>query len=121
MDNHKEKLKKYAMNSPINTELDRIDIGLELKTNIEAFQEGSFPEKLIDKIKLPHISISNEIKKEIEEKHASILDKRPIPDLLETSDLVDSLKNLKEPRMGNLYKEKRRGKTELNDNLTNKE
>ena len=48
MDNNKEKLKKYAINSPINTELDRIDIGLELKTSIEAFQEGSFPENTLN-------------------------------------------------------------------------
>ena len=50
MSNKDEELKKYANGSPINAELENKGIGLELKTNIEAFQEGSFPEKLIDEI-----------------------------------------------------------------------
>ena len=114
MDNKDKGLKKYAKNSPINTELENKDIGLELKTNIEAFQEGSFPEKLIDEIKLPQISINNEIQKEIEIKHANILNERPVPNLLETADLIDSLKDLKAPLMGKLHEEKVKGKPNLN-------
>ena len=106
MSNKDEELKKYVNTSPISTELENKGIGLELKTNIEAFQEGSFPEKLMDEIKLPQISVNDEIQKEIEAKHASILDERPVPDLLETADLVDSLNDLKAPVMGKLYEEK---------------
>ena len=106
MSNKDEELKKYVNTSPISAELDNKGIGLELKTNIEAFQEGSFPEKLMDEIKLPQISVNDEIQKEIEAKHASILDERPVPDLLETADLIDSLNDLKAPIMGKLYEEK---------------
>ncbi|MDP7007929.1 MAG: hypothetical protein QGG57_07155, partial [Candidatus Poseidoniia archaeon] len=84
-------------------------------------QEGSFPEKLIDEIRLPQISVNDEIQKEIEEKHANILDERPIPDLLETADLIDSLKDLKAPLMGKLYEEKVKEKPDLNKNFTAEE
>ncbi len=121
MDNKDKELKKYVKTSPINTELENKSIGLELKTNIEAFQEGSFPEKLIDEIRLPQISVNDEIQKEIEEKHANILDERPIPDLLETADLIDSLKDLKAPLMGKLYEEKVKEKPDLNKKFTAEE
>ena len=121
MDNKDERLKKYAKNSPINTESEGEGFGLELKTNIEAFHDGSFPEKLIDEIKLPQISAINEIQKEIEMKHASILGERPVPDLLETADLIDSLKDMKAPVMGELYNEKVKGKPNLNKKNTAEE
>ena len=116
MDNKDEGLKKYAKNSPINTESKGEGFGLELKTNIEAFHDGSFPEKLIDEMKLPQISEINEIQKEIEMKHASILEERPVPDLLETADLIDSHKDLKAPVMGELYNKKVKGKPNLKKN-----
>tara|TARA_B100000809_G_scaffold196673_1_gene196196 strand:- start:26 stop:391 length:366 start_codon:yes stop_codon:yes gene_type:complete len=121
MDNKDEELKKYAKNSPINKELEEEKFGLKLKTNIEAFQDGNFPEKLIDEIILPQISVNDEIQKEIEEKHANILGKRPIPDLLETADLIDNLKDLKAPTMGELYEEKVKEKPDLNKNFTAEE
>ena len=121
MDNKDKGLKKYAKNSPINTESEEKKFGLELKTNIEAFQEGSFPEKLIDEIKLRQISVNNEIQKEIEAKHASILDERPIPNLLETADLIDSLNDLKAPVMGKLYEEKVKDKPDLKRSFTAEE
>jgi hypothetical protein len=121
MDNKDKGLKKYAKNSSINTESDEKDFGLELKTNIEAFQDGSFPEKLIDEMKLPQISEINEIQKEIEMKHASLLNERPVPDLLETADLIDGLKDMKAPVMGELYKEKVKEKPDLNKNFTAEE
>ena len=121
MDNKDKGLKKYAKNSPINTESEEKDFGLELKTNIEAFQDGSFPEKLIDEIKLPQISVNDEIQKEIEAKHANILDERPIPNLLETADLIDSLNDLKAPVMGKLYEEKVKEKPDLKKNFTAEE
>ena len=121
MSNKDEELKKYVKTSPINTELENKGIGLELKTNIEAFQDGSFPEKLIDEIKIPQISVNNEIQKEIEAKHASILDERPIPNLLETADLIDSLNDLKAPVMGKLYDEKVKEKPDLKKKITSEE
>ena len=121
MSNKDKELKKYVNTRPISAELENKGIGLELKTNIEAFQEGSFPEKLIDEIKLPQISVNDEIQKEIEAKHASILDERPVPDLLETADLIDSLKDLKAPVMGKLYEEKVKEKPDLKKNFTAEE
>ena len=121
MSNKDEELKKYVNTSPISTELENKGIGLELKTNIEAFQEGSFPEKLIDEIKLPQISLNDKIQKEIEAKHANILDERPVPDLLETADLVDSLNDLKAPVMGKLYEEKVKDKPDLKKKITAEE
>ena len=121
MDNKNEELKKYVKTSPINTELENKSIGLELKTNIEAFQEGSFPEKLIDEIKLPQNSVNDELQKEIEAKHAIILDERPVPDLLETADLIDSHKDLKAPVMGKLYEEKVKDKPDLKRSFTAEE
>ena len=121
MSNKDEELKKYVKTSPINTELENKGIGLELKTNIEAFKDGSFSEKLIDEIKLPQISVNDEIQKEIEAKHASILDERPIPNLLETADLIDSLNDLKAPIMGKLYEEKVKEKPNLKSSFTAEE
>tara|TARA_B100001146_G_scaffold189907_1_gene174631 strand:+ start:393 stop:758 length:366 start_codon:yes stop_codon:yes gene_type:complete len=121
MNNKDEELKKYTKNSPINTESEEKDFGLELKTNIEAFHDGNFPEKLIDEIKLPQISVNNEIQKEIEAKHANILDERPVPNLLETADLIDQLKDLKAPVMGKLYDEKVKKKPDLNKKITAEE
>ena len=46
MNNKDEELKKYTKNSSINKESEEKDFGLELKTNIEAFHDGNFPEKL---------------------------------------------------------------------------
>ena len=48
--------------------------------------------------------------KEIEKKHAEILDKRPIPELLESANLIDTLQELKPPAMGKLYDEKKNTK-----------
>jgi 3-hydroxyisobutyrate dehydrogenase len=93
---------------------------LEDKCNDDLRAEG-FPEKLIDEMKLPEISAINEIQKEIEMKHASILDERPVPNLLETADLIDSLKDLKAPPMGKLYEEKVKKKPDLNKNFTAEE
>jgi hypothetical protein len=70
---------------------------------------------------LPQISVNDEIQKEIEAKHANILDERPIPNLLETADLIDNLNDLKAPVMGKLYEEKVKEKPDLKKNFTAEE
>ena len=50
MKSDKEELKKYLKTSRIEEIVDKKEIGLELKTNYEALQEGTFPEKLLDEI-----------------------------------------------------------------------
>ena len=44
---------------------------------------------------------------EIEKKHAEILDKRPLPDLLESAKLIDSLKEIKSPIWENSTKRRK--------------
>ena len=114
METDKEKLKKYLKKSSIESNLDKKEIGLELKTNFEAFEEGRFPEKLLEEIKTSDSFNSNDIMKEIETKHIEILKDRPLPELLESSEMVETLKEIKPPAMGKLYEEKKKVKEENN-------
>ena len=110
MDSNKDELKKYLKRSSIENNIDKKEIGLELETNFEALQEGRFPENLLDEIKTSEVFNNREIMKEIEKKHIEILDKRPIPELLESAELIDSLQELNPPAMGKLYEEKKNTK-----------
>ena len=106
MESDKDELKKYLKKSSIESNLDEKEIGLELKTNFEAFEEGRFPEKLLDGVKNSDNFNSNDIMKEIEAKHIEILKDRPLPELLDSSEMVETLKEIKPPAMGKLYEEK---------------
>ena len=114
METDKEEIKKYLKKSSIETNLDKKEIGLELKTNFEAFEEGRLPEKLLEEIKNSDSFNSNDIMKEIETKHLEILKDRPLPELLESSEMVETLKEIKPPAMGKLYEEKKKVKEEKN-------
>tara|TARA_B100002052_G_C15766549_1_gene544928 strand:- start:18 stop:380 length:363 start_codon:yes stop_codon:yes gene_type:complete len=120
MKSEKEEIEKYVKSSSIEKIIDEKGIGLELKTNFQALQEGTFPEKLLEEKSFSIPFTNNEIMTEIEEKHAEILDKRPLPDLLESAELIDSLKEVKSPAMGKLYEEKKEIKKEK-DNFFTKE
>ncbi len=120
MKSEKEKIQKYLKSSSIEKIMNEKEIGLELKTNFEALQEGTFPEKLLEKKPFSTSFANNEIMGEIEKKHAEILDKRPLPDLLASAELIDSLKEVKSPTMGKLYEEKKEIKKEK-DNFFTKE
>ena len=121
MESDKDELKKYLKTSSIEDIIDKKDIGLELKTNYEALQEGTFPEKLLDEINLTDTLNDNEIMKEIESKHAEILEHRPIPELLESAELIDTLQDINPPAMGKLYEEKKTKKTKTENNFFAKE
>ena len=41
-------IEKYLKSSPIEKNIKEKEIGLELKTNFEALQEGTFPEQLLE-------------------------------------------------------------------------
>ncbi|MBA60711.1 MAG: hypothetical protein CMB30_03350 [Euryarchaeota archaeon] len=112
MKSKKEELGKYLKSSPIEKNIEKKEIGLELKTNFEALQEGTFPEKLLEEKQFLNSFKNNEIMGEIEKKHAEILDKRPLPNLLESAELIDSFKEVKSPTMGKLYEEKKEIKKE---------
>ena len=121
MKSDKEELKKYLKTSRIEEIVDKKEIGLELKTNYEALQEGTFPEKLLDEINLTDTLNDNEIIKEIESKHAEILEQRPIPELLESAELIDTLQEINPPAMGKLYEEKKTEKKETKNNFFTEE
>ncbi len=114
MESDKEELKKYLKNSSIESNLNEKEIGLELKTNFEAFEKGRFPEKLLEEVKNSDSFNNNDIMKEIEAKHIEILKDRPLPELLESSEMVETLKEIKPPAMGKLYEEKKKVKEEKN-------
>ena len=120
MKSEKEEIKKYLNSSSIEKIIDEKEIKLELKTNFEALREGTFPEKLLEEKQFSTSVSNNEIMTEIEKKHAEILDKRPLPDLLESAELIDSLKEVKSPMVGKLYEEKKEIKKEK-DNFFTKE
>ena len=94
--------------SSIESNLNEKEIGLELKTNFEAFEKGRFPEKLLEEVKNSDSFNNNDIMKEIEAKHIEILKDRPLPELLESSEMVETLKEIRPPAMGKLYEEKKK-------------
>ena len=112
MNSKESELKKYVMNSSIEQNIKDKKIGMNLKTSFEDLQQGQFPEKLLEEMNIPGNSSNLEIMKEIEVKHAEILEQRPLPELLETANLIDNLKELKKPVMGKLYDEKRQANLE---------
>ena len=120
MNSEKDELKKYLKVSSIDADFDKNEIGLELKTNFETLEEGRFPEKLLDEVKNSDNFGNSEIIKEIETNHAKILENRPIPELLDTADLIDTLEELKSPVMGKLYEEKKE-KNKEKDRFFNKQ
>ena len=83
-------------------------------------QESDYILKLLEEKQFLNSFKSNEIMGEIEKKHAEILDKRPLPNLLESAELIDSFKEVKSPTMGKLYEEKKEIKIEK-DNFFNRE
>tara|TARA_Y100001970_G_scaffold244997_1_gene311664 strand:- start:34 stop:399 length:366 start_codon:yes stop_codon:yes gene_type:complete len=112
MNSKKSELKKYVKNSSIEQNLNDKKIGMDLNTSFEDLQQGQFPEKLLEEMNILKNSSNLEIIKEIEVKHAEILEKRPLPELLETANLIDNLKEVKKPVMGKLYDEKRQANLE---------
>ena len=100
-------LKKYLKKSPIN---DNEMVGKEFitnETNIEALAKGTFPKKLLDEQKNHEIKVQSEIMQEIEKEHKKLLSERPIPELLESAELILKPENLENPKMGSLYEQKK--------------
>ena len=119
MDSKESELKKYVKNSSIEQNIKDKKIGMNLNTSFEDLQQGQFPERLLEEMKIPKNSKNTEIMKEIEVKHSEILEQRPLPKLLETANLIENLKEVKPPIMGVLYDEKKQAKLELDErNLT---
>ena len=117
METEDDKLRKFARKSKFESEIDSKKIGFETLTNLEAFQQGKFPENLVEEFKPPPDSLPNNILfSEIESKHKEILEGRPLPELLENSQLIKNLEDeLKPPAMGKIYEEKKEYKISSED------
>ena len=89
-------------------------------TNIEAFELGKFPDNLVEKITLPKIEKENYIESEIKPKHLEILEKRPLPEMLDNSKLIGNLKQVKSPSLGKFYEEKKIDETMKKEKYPNK-
>ena len=93
---------------------------IEILTNIEAFELGKFPDNLVEKVTLPKIEKGNCIEGEIKPKHLEILEKRPLPKMLDNSKLVGNLKQVESPSLGKFYEEKKIDETVKKEKYPNK-
>ena len=119
METEGDKLKKFARKSEIEHEIDSKKIDFEALTNLEAFQQGKFPENLVEEFKPPDNLPNSIIFSEIESKHKEMLAGRPLPELLENSQLIENLEDeLKPPSMGKIYQEKEKYKISSEDKRT---
>ena len=91
MEYDNDKMKKFAKKGEIESKLDGKKVGFETLTNIEALQQGKFPEKLIEEFKTPESLPDKSLFAEIETKHSDILKGRPLPELLENSEMIQMI------------------------------
>ena len=119
METEDDKLKKFARKSEFESEIDSKKISPETLTNLEAFQQGKFPENLVEEFKPPDSLPNSILFSEIESKHKEMLEGRPLPELLENSQLIENLEDeLKPPAMGRIYQEKEKYKISSEDKRT---
>ena len=119
METEDDKLRKFARKSEFESEIDSKKISPEELTNLEAFQQGKFPENLVEEFKPPDSLPNNILFSEIESKHKEMLEGRPLPELLENSQLIENLEDeLKPPAMGKIYEEKEKYKISSEDKKT---
>ncbi len=120
MDSEKEEIKKYLKTSSIKAELEQDEEGPQLMTNIEAYHEGKFPDRLVEKFESPPSLKSESVINKIELEHKELLKGRPIPEFLESVELIGNLEDLRSPVMGKLYEEKRLSESDEKKNLNNR-
>ena len=82
--------------------------------------EGKFPDRLVEKFESPPSLKSESVINKIELEHKELLKGRPIPELLESVNLIGNLEDLQSPVMGKLYEEKRLSESEKEKNLDNR-
>ena len=120
MDSEKEEIKKYLKTSSIKAELEQDEEGPQLMPNIEAYHEGKFPDRLVEKFESPPSLKSESVINKIELEHKELLKGRPIPEFLESVELIGNLEDLRSPVMGKLYEEKRLSESDEKKNLDNR-
>ena len=126
MEFNKHKINKFVKksgldNDPLpNNEDDKFIKEGKTLSNIEAFELGKFPDNLVEKVSLPEIDRKDYIDSEIKPKHLELLKDRPIPDMLENSELVGKLKQIESPPLGKFYEEKKVDETMNKEKYPNK-
>ena len=119
MEMDEDKLRKFARKSEFGSEIDSKNSDFETLTNLEIFQQGKFPENLVEEFKPPDSLPNSILFSEIESKHKEMLEGRPFPELLEHSLLIENLEDeLKPPAMGKIYQEKEKYKISSEDKRT---
>ena len=120
MESEKEEIEKYQIKGSVKADFDKYEEKPELITNIEAFEQGKFPGNLAEKFENPPTLNSESMIGNIELEHKKMLEDRPIPELLESANLIGSLEELRSPAMGELYEEKRLSETEKIKKIDNR-
>ena len=120
MDFNKNKKNIFLKKNKLGNEKNSNVEDLEILTNIEAFELGKFPDNLVEKVTLPKLDQENYIESEIKPKHLEILEKRPLPEMLDNSKLVGNLKQVESPSLGTFYEEKKIDKTMKKEKYPNK-
>ena len=108
MDFNKHKKNNFLKKNSFEDEKKTAVEDVEILTNIEAFELGKFPDQ------------ENYIENEIKPKHLEILEKRPLPEMLDNSKLVGKLKQVKSPSLGKFYEEKKIDETMKKEKYPNK-
>ena len=126
MEFNKQKINKFVKKSaidsdPLPSKIDEKSVkdGKAL-SNIEAFELGKFPENLVDKVSLPKLDRKDYIDSEIKPKHLELLKNRPVPEMLENSELIGKLKQVDSPTLGKFYEEKKVDETMKKEKYPNK-
>ena len=107
MDFNKHKKNNFLKENNFENEKKPTVENIEILTNIEAFELGKFPDNLVEKVTLPKLDKENYIDSEIKPKHLEMLEKRPLPEMLDNSKLVGNLKQVESPSLGKFYEEKK--------------
>ena len=126
MEFNKQKINKFVRKSaidsnPLHSKGDEKSVkDRKVLSNIEAFELGKFPENLVDKVSLPKLDRKDYIDSEIKPKHLELLKNRPVPDMLENSELIGKLKQVDSPTLGKFYEEKKVDETMKKKKYPNK-
>jgi len=120
MDFNKHKKNNFLKKNSFENEKKPTVEDVKILTNIEAFELGEFPDNLVEKVTLPKIEKGNYIESEIKPKHLEILEKRPLPEMLDNSKLVGNLKQVESPSLGKFYEEKKVDETMKKEKYPNK-
>ena len=107
MDFNKHKKNNFLKKNSFENKKSPTVEDIKILTNIEAFELGEFPDNLVEKVTLPKIEKGNYIENEIKPKHLEILEKRPLPEMLDNSKLVGNLGQVESPSLGKFYEEKK--------------